>query len=252
MTDERDPKVSQRYREMPSEEPSRELDQNILAAARRSADKPHAPLVAPAGRHGWYYSLAAAAILVLAVAVTLHVERQQPDAELATPATPASPAEQKPEAAFQPAPVPAEKRQSNARQERPQAYARDPSPPAPVAAAPAPAPQVQAEVRARSEVAAENQSEAARADAASAAERPAAASGQVAPQAAPMRQSRDAVARLAAEPPERQLERIAELRKEGRHEEADKALADFRRAYPGYQIAAPMLEKVERRPAPAR
>src|SRR5829696_1320004 len=104
MTDERDPKVSQRYRELPGAEPSRELDQTILAAARRATDKPHAPLVTPVGRHRWYFSLAAAAILVLAVAVTLHVERQQPDPELAAvPTTSAPPApEQKPEAAAQP------------------------------------------------------------------------------------------------------------------------------------------------------
>ena len=82
MTDERDPKVSQRYRDLPGEEPSRALDQTILAAAHRSLDKPHAPLVVPAGRHRWYFSLGAAAILVLAVAVTLQVERQQPDPEL--------------------------------------------------------------------------------------------------------------------------------------------------------------------------
>ena len=36
--------------------------------------------------------------------------------------------------------------------------------------------------------------------------------------------------------PERLLERIAELRKQGRHEEADKALEDFRRRYPDYRI----------------
>src|SRR3954471_22010739 len=96
MTDERDPKVSQRYRDLPGEEPSRALDQTILAAAHRAADKPHAPLVVPAGRHRWYFSLAAAAVLVLAVAVTLNVERQQPDAELAVPPAPApAPQEEK-------------------------------------------------------------------------------------------------------------------------------------------------------------
>src|SRR5438067_7720233 len=81
MADERDPKVSQRYRELPGEEPPRELDQHILAAAHRAIDTSHAPLVTPAGRHRWYFSLAAAAVLVFAVAITLHVERQQPDGE---------------------------------------------------------------------------------------------------------------------------------------------------------------------------
>src|SRR4051812_25157170 len=90
MTEERDPKLSRRYRELGGEEPSRELDQAILAAAHRSVDKPHAPLVVPAGRHRWYYSLAAAAVLVLAIAVTLHVDRQRPDAEAEVPAPPAA------------------------------------------------------------------------------------------------------------------------------------------------------------------
>src|SRR5258708_27436070 len=85
MTDEREPKVSQRYRELPGDAPPPELDQHILAAAPRATDPSHAPLVAPAGRHRWYFSLAAAAVLVFAVAITLHVERQQPDLEAVSP-----------------------------------------------------------------------------------------------------------------------------------------------------------------------
>src|SRR5260221_13329628 len=81
MADERDPKVTQRYRDLPGEEPSRELDQHILAAAHRAAGHSHAPLLTPAGRHRWYFSLAAAPVLVFAVAITLHLERQQPDPE---------------------------------------------------------------------------------------------------------------------------------------------------------------------------
>ena len=81
MAEERDPKISRRYRELGDEEPPRELDQAILAAAHRAADRAHAPLVAPAGRHRWYFALGAAAILVLAVAITVQVERQQLDPE---------------------------------------------------------------------------------------------------------------------------------------------------------------------------
>src|SRR5258708_22950963 len=80
MTDERDPKLSQRYRELEAMEPSSELDRKILDAAR-TAESPHAPLVTPAGRHRWYYGLAAAAVLVFAVALTLHMERERPDPE---------------------------------------------------------------------------------------------------------------------------------------------------------------------------
>src|SRR6185503_16130283 len=81
MTDEHDPKISRRYRELEAEAPSRELDQAILAAAHRAADKPHAPLLTPAGRHRWYFAFGAAAILVLAVAVTVQVERKAPEPE---------------------------------------------------------------------------------------------------------------------------------------------------------------------------
>ena len=67
MTEERDPRISQRYRSLGSEAPSRELDQAILAAAHRALDRSHAPLVTPAGRHRWYFAFGAAAILVLLV-----------------------------------------------------------------------------------------------------------------------------------------------------------------------------------------
>jgi hypothetical protein len=38
-----------------------------------------------------------------------------------------------------------------------------------------------------------------------------------------------------------------ELRTQGRHEEADKALAEFRRPYPEYRMSKAMLETVEKR-----
>src|SRR2546428_12772750 len=78
MADERDPKVSQRYRELGAEEPPRELDQAILAAAHRAAGRPHAPLVTPAGRHRRDFSLGAAAGIVLAVAGASAGERGPP------------------------------------------------------------------------------------------------------------------------------------------------------------------------------
>src|SRR3954463_1209221 len=76
-----DPKVSRRYRELGEEEPPRELDQAILAAAHRAAARARAPLVTPAGRHRWYFAFGAAAILVLAVAITVQLERQHTDPE---------------------------------------------------------------------------------------------------------------------------------------------------------------------------
>jgi len=50
-----------------------------------------------------------------------------------------------------------------------------------------------------------------------------------------------------AQTPERELERIAGLRVQGRHDEADKALAEFRKRYPDYRIAEEMRARVERR-----
>jgi hypothetical protein len=247
MADERDPKVSQRYRELGAEEPPRELDRSILAAARNAVDRPHAPLLVPAGRHRWYFSLAAAAVLLLAVAVTLHIERQQPDPEAVatSPVPPALPPaskaqnEQRPAREAKPAakPVPAPKAGP------PQVFTPDPKPRAVQDEPPRPtAPQPSGrEVRSRSEVAQARSapqagapsaaSESGQAD--SAAQRPAPAAG--------------ALARLAAEPPEKWLERIAELRRQSRHDEADKQLAEFRKRYPDYRIAEPMLEKLERK-----
>src|SRR5437016_3822523 len=65
------------------ETPGASPDPAEQAQARDSA---HAPLVAPSGRHRWYYSLAAAAVLVFAVALTIHIERERPDMEAAAPA----------------------------------------------------------------------------------------------------------------------------------------------------------------------
>ena len=50
-----------------------------------------------------------------------------------------------------------------------------------------------------------------------------------------------------ADTPERELERIAGLRAQGRQDEADRALAEFRRRYPDYRIADEMRLRVERR-----
>ncbi len=62
---------------------------------------------------------------------------------------------------------------------------------------------------------------------------------------APVQERPAQVARLEA-PPERELERIATLRLEGKHEEADKALAEFRRRFPDYRMSDAMRERVER------
>jgi hypothetical protein len=292
MADERDPKLSQRYRELGSEEPSRELDQTILAAAHRAADKPHAPLVAPAGRHRWYFSLAAAAILVLAVALTVQLERQQPDPEAVAVAPAPAPSDrnegfsyynheapppvleqrrdakraerQKPverskvQPGFtpDPAPQPAEsalqERDSAdvARSERLEARQQQ-GPSVEAQSGPAPAPSATAESRVEARPTP--------APAPSAADPPAprglfgrSSNAQLVPPGtapAPQVNAPDSRVAAVAVPltPERLLERIAELRKEGRHSEADQLLAEFRQRYPDYRISEEMLQKVERK-----
>ena len=43
------------------------------------------------------------------------------------------------------------------------------------------------------------------------------------------------------------LERIARLREEGKHEDADRALAEFRKRYPDFRISEEMLRRVEKK-----
>ena len=65
--------------------------------------------------------------------------------------------------------------------------------------------------------------------------------------ALPKRTEPPAMAAAARETPEQQLERIARLRGEGRHEEADKALEQFRRAHPDYRIPEDTWSRVRPR-----
>jgi hypothetical protein len=233
---EHDPKVSSRYRELGREEPPPELDAAILAASRRAAKVHPAPLVAPTGRRRWYFPVAAAAIIVLAAAVTFHMDRQRPEPDMPVAAAPApepaktpvikrSEVERKASRAEAPK---RERRTDDAR--KPAAYGFAPEPPAQTAQtqrpAPAPASSPAAADAAR-EVASVTQGSAGAAAA----------------------RSEVRAARLMAqtESPERTLERIAELRRQSRHEEADKALAEFRKRYPDYKIPETMLQKVEKR-----
>ena len=198
MADERDPEVSRRYRELASEEPPRALDERILARARR--------------RQGfrWYGPVAAAAVLALVVAVTVQMERRQPEGESTPAALPAN--------KIEPFTAPAQ-----------------PSPPP---MAPEPRPQL-------------------RDSASESATHPAEARErkQLQEQAPPpeearaMRREAPSLGAAAAldEAPEAALERIAELRRQGRHEEADEGLKRFRERFPDYSVSDEVRAKVEKK-----
>jgi hypothetical protein len=187
--DERD-EAARRYRELPQEEPPAALDAAIRAHARRAV-----------ARRQWYVPAAAAAILVLAVAVTWQVEREQPDMVAVTSAPPAPPK----------AVVEEKAKDSTGEKE----LAKQQAP----ASAPAPM-QAPAEMRADQ--------------------------AQPRPQVGAAARSEMMAKRGFAETPEQWLERVAKLRAEGRHEEADKALEEFRKRHPDFKIPGELLKKLER------
>ena len=250
MSDEQ--KISQRYRELSREEPPPRLDDAILAASRRAVQTRPAPLVVPSGRLRWYFPLAAAAVIVLAVAVTIHVERQRSDLEVAeAPASPPPPAREAQENLYvpdpkpAPAPAPARPPASDAGElgaKRDAERLADlqkshQAPAAPPAAAPPPA----ASAPAPAQDAVSGMRESRRAD-------------EAAPQArmearSAMRQqaTSGAASAFAAASPEQWLQGIDELKRQGRHDEAERELAEFRKRYPDYRIPEAILEKFEKR-----
>jgi hypothetical protein len=304
---DRDEELSRRYRELAREEPPRALDDVILAAARREVRSQPAPLVAPSGRRRWFVPVAAAAVIVLSAVVTLHVQREQPDAELGAPQMSQAPArkDEAPEAAsraeireeqvapkqkerdelyskVEPQKVRPERRQRQAAPSpkpatppqppagEPSALARAPveakpaeqerfSPdPGPVAAAPPPSvPAPQAQIRPSAPAKQPAPRAADSASSASGAATPPATAGAAPPATAedrkafgglrdsPRLDQRSLAKREAqAEPPERMLERIAALRREGRVKEADELYAEFKRRYPDYRIPDALREQV--------
>lgn len=231
MTDDDD--ISRRYRELPREEPPRHLDDAIRAAARRAVETRPAPLVVPSGRQRWYFPVAAAAIIVLAVAVTIHVERQQPAEEVVidpkseparSPSAPAS------------APPPATPEQARSAPESKRERAAE-APASRELRHATPAQDAVGSVR-----------ESARAESAPVPAPPPPAAPPPVVAAKPEAKLSDTpqLAKLAARSPEQWLQGIADLRAQGRHDEADKELGEFRRRHPNYQIPEAMREKVEK------
>ena len=305
---ENDPEdeIRRRYRELAREEPPRALDDAILAAARRELETRPAPLVAPTGRRRWTVPVAAAAVIVLSAVLTLHVQREQPDAELSAP-PPAPPVARKDEPAAaadraevpreQP-PAPASKAEAQAGGERYKEAAKlqtperrravdsaaaKPKAPAPAPVQPPPAPQpapdfassaqpkppadvgrfspdpapsaappAQAQMQMRSAAApaakpapraSESVSAAGAGPPVAAEQRPPLGSLR---DSARLREDSTGLAKRAepSESPERMLERIAGLRREGRQKEADDLYAEFRKRFPDYRIPEAMREQV--------
>ena len=264
--------VSRRYRELGAEEPPRALDEAILAASRRAA-RPWT--------QRWAVPLSLAAVLVLSVTVTLRIQHEQPGIE--SPATapkevasvPPAPAQETPlklkaENKLKPVIAQPEREQ---REQQEKLAVKDESKPAvriepkPFATEPRELGRAAAGASAdalssRSDVlrgpaesgatgAITRQAEERTSrDAEAAARAPQVGPVQaLAKRAEPARAAASAppAAKAVAETPERELERIAELRRQEKHDEADKALAEFRKRYPDYKIPEAMLERVEKR-----
>ena len=222
---EEDPGVSRRYRALGREEPPQELDAAILAEARRETITRPAPLVPPTGRRRWYFPVAAAAIIVLAVAVTVQMEGEQGDPESPIPSASSPSAVRAPTKEAQTASPAARRAQPELEAPRRAERSRAPKPESQPSVAPPPQP-----------------------PAADAAERRADQSETASAAGAPAARAPSASPNLAiAESPAQQLERIAKLREERRDDEADQALKDFRKRYPDFRISEEMLKRVERR-----
>jgi hypothetical protein len=284
---EHDQEVSRRYRELGRDEPPPELDAKIRAAAlgaaatdsRRAPVTHPAPLVVPTGRRRWYFPVAAAAVIVLAVAVTSQVEREQGD-DAAVLSQNAPAAEAKPREGFA-KPKETRKQEGAGPQEQPRkvaplakrtekpaaagdaekpnvppALAREPAAAAPQAQAPKPVDETKIQESVAGTLPQSREDAFGGRENRSRQERPSSGVASAPVPQRPMQgdqiQQRDeaqpqARAKLAEEPPEKWLERVARLRQEGKHDEADKALAEFRKRHPDYKIPEAMLERVEKR-----
>ena len=250
MSDERDLLVSQRYRELGAEEPRPELDRAIIGAARRATS-----------RARWYPSLAAAAVLVFAVAIAFHIEREPPPSEPV--ATAPEPEQRAAEAPMPPQEAPPARQAPQPRAERkvspaaqPQAAPRFTPEPPPSAPAPAPAPEASAPSAVAADMAQSRPlderyaAEAAR----SAAEREARGANLAAPSARTDARTQrlraqapsPAAAQVTSETPQQWLERIARLREQGNDAAADRELASFRSRYPDYLIPEALAKRVEK------
>ena len=285
-----DDRLRRRYGELPVEEPPEGLDRSILEAAHRAVAPRHAA-------QRWAVPVSLAAVLVLAVGVTLRMQQETPGIEVSAPANeytvPPSPPEPSPGPDVTPgaddklagagrpnSPAVAAPPRSAASAKPPAAHdsreaTRDSAASTPALvekkvapaaerfeeSSSAPTPRLQAivpsgKVEAAAEAGANAQApvRAAAGTAATRSPQPAAPATVAAPPVAQARAKRDAqeersdLAKESAKGPlERELERIAQLRRDGRHAEADAALEKFRRENPSYRIPDATWEQVKPR-----
>jgi hypothetical protein len=191
---DRDARVSERYRALGREQPPPELDAAILAASRR--------------RHSrWVVPVSIAAVVMLAVGVTLRVQiEERKDAE---------------DIALSPRVMQAPASPPAALESRAQAAPDAAAPPAAPAAGAAPQPGARKR-EAPAEASADRAEPAGRASAGV------------------------AVGKISAPPqtPEQWLERIAKLRDAGKAREADESLAEFKRRHPDYRISEALRARI--------
>jgi hypothetical protein len=226
------------YRGLPADAPPPEFDAAILSAARQE--------VAVRPKRSWAVPVSLAAVIVLSVAVTLRVEEERPGLEPVPLAkAPTAPLAAAPPAQAQVAVPSAPQAKSaadvvalNPESRRERAPAAEPAP------APAFVPTPSAVASSAGAAADERRRDAAPEQA------PAAAPGLSA--AAPAARSMVDTAKRSAESakvavpptPEAWLERIAELRAQSRHEEADKSYVEFRMRYPDFVIVPSSQQKI--------
>jgi resuscitation-promoting factor RpfA len=275
MTDPND-KLARHYRDLAREEPPAALDASILAASRRA-------VAAPSLSRRWAMPVSIAAVLVLAFGVTLQMQREEPgiehsarDRSIAPPSAPASSGEYSlppvAEPQQEPAspPVPAAKAEAEAGRRlykaQPDSLKKDATPPLQDKPAEAPArmesfapprPPAALSVDSFSSPPPAAQSPLAPQSPAAPPSPPAGATSSTGPaEARPFapRATRNAADTGAAQmrekalpDPLRELERIAALRAEGRHAEADKALEEFRHTHPDFRTPEAVWERVKPR-----
>ena len=264
-------KLERAYRGLAREEPPSALDASILEASRRAVRRPSSTR--------WAMPVSIAAVLMLAVGVTMHMQEEEPGIETSVPrsAPPPAPAAQPPAAqSAEPAPQRKDKEETRASKlqapaPRPKRDKLEQQQPLQKKIAPAEKPAADARTREEPPVAPPASPAApmafpAQRNVAPSAPPPAAGAAAPAssadmapasPAAAPSSASRAAksMAAPAARPqaaeenvmpdPERELERIAQLRAQGRDADADRALEQFRKRYPDYRIPDAMWERVK-------